>query len=137
MRFFLDNNLSHLLAHALHALSQSEPRPIDVIHLTDRFQGPTEDAVWIRTLAAEGNWVVISQDRFGKNDLEREALRQSHLTVFALDRQWAQMRHWPKAQNLVRWWPAIMDQAARVQPGAAFRVPWRFSSQGQFEQIRI
>ena len=39
-----------------------------------------------------------------------------------------------KAHNLVRWWPSIFDQAGRIQGGAAFRVPWKFS--GRFEQIR-
>jgi hypothetical protein len=45
--------------------------------------------------------------------------------------------HWPKAQNVIRWWPAIVEQASRITGGAAFRVPWKFSGKGKFEQIRF
>lgn len=137
MKFFLDNNLSPLLARALHHLSQAEAFPVEVVHLRDRFQRDAEDATWIAELAREGGWIVISQDRLPKNDLERRALRDSKLTVFTLQRQWASAKHWDKSQNLVRWWPAIIEQAALVQGGAAFRVPWGMRGKGQFQQIRL
>jgi hypothetical protein len=105
------------------------------VHLSDLFPQNTQDHVWIDALAAEGGWVVISQDRMKKNDLEREALRRSGLIVFALDRRWAGERHWPKSQNMVKWWPAIIEQAKRIEGGAAFRVAWRYT--GRFEQIRL
>jgi len=135
VKFFLDNNLSHLLARALHALCQAEEERIEVVHLSERFDRRTPDAEWIKALAAEGGWVVVSQDRMKKNDLEREALRQSGLIVFALDRRWAGERHWPKSQNMVKWWPAVIEQAKRIEGGAAFRVAWRYT--GKFEQIRL
>jgi hypothetical protein len=55
--------------------------------------------------------------------------------VFALDRQWAKHAHWIKSQNLVKWWPAMIEQAGRIEGGASFRVPWRFT--GRFVQIRL
>ncbi len=134
MRFFFDNNLSKYLAHGLHELCGGDPGPPQVIHLTDRFARNTPDTVWIDALAAEGGWVVVSQDHFNKNDAEREALRRSGLIVFALHSGWTPHTHWNKAHNLVRWWPSIIDQAGRIQGGAAFRVHWRFT--GRFEQIR-
>ena len=122
---------------ALHELSKVEGGISSVIHLRDRFPANCPDPEWITKLAEEGQWAIISQDRFNKNDLEREALRQSGLIVFALAKSWANQRYWEKAQNLVRWWPAIIDQAARFKGGAAVRVPWQFSGKGQFEQIKL
>lgn len=137
MRFFFDNNLSQSLAHAIHALCEPEERVREVVHLRDRFAPNTTDHEWIDALATEGGWIVVSQDGFRKNDLEREALRQSGLTIFVLQRQWTQHRHWDKAHNLVKWWPIILDHSRKMKRGGAFRVPWRLMGCGQFEQIRF
>lgn len=137
MKFFFDNNLPPNLAHAIRELSKVEsPVPI-VIHLIDKFPPNCKDQVWISELGNEGDWVVISQDKFNKNDLEREALRESGLIVFALNKAWAQQEYWMKSQNLVKWWPSIMEQSGRLKGGAAFRVPWQLSGRGKFEQIQI
>lgn len=136
MKFFFDNNLSPHLAHAIGELCRAEKSVEEVIHLRDRFPPNTKDHDWIKALSESGQWVVISQDAFKKNDLEREALRQSGLIVFVLHRQWTQQQHWAVAQNLVRWWPAIMNQAEKIKGGASFRVSWQFS-RGRVEQIRL
>lgn len=136
MRFFFDNNMSPLLAHAVRELCRAESGVEEVIHLRDRFPANAKDHDWITDLTLSGAWAVISQDVFKKNDLEREALRRSGLIVFALDPQWSQRNHWDKAQNLVKWWPAIMEQCARIKGGASYRVSWRYSA-GRVEQIRI
>jgi predicted nuclease of predicted toxin-antitoxin system len=136
VRFFFDNNISPHLAHAVRELCKVENNVEEVIHLRDRFSANTKDHEWITNLAKSGPWVVISQDTFIKNDLEREALRQSGLIVFVLDRQWSQHKHWPKSQNLVKWWPAIMEQSLRIKGGASYRVSWRYSG-GRVEQIRL
>jgi hypothetical protein len=72
-----------------------------------------------------------------KNDLKKTALRKSGLIVFALQRQWTQHAHWNKAQNMVRWWPAIIEQSKKYKGGAALGVPWKYSGSGQFIQIKI
>ncbi|WP_321879706.1 PIN-like domain-containing protein [Paraburkholderia bannensis] len=136
MRYFFDNNLSVHLAHAVRELCRPEDTVEDVIHLRDKFAANTKDHDWISSLGSEGRWVVLSQDGLRKNDLERSALRQSGLIVFVLHRQWSDRRHWDKAQNLVKWWPSVMEQSRRIKGGASFRVPWRFGS-GQFEQIKL
>ncbi|TCG04620.1 hypothetical protein BZM27_39675 [Paraburkholderia steynii] len=136
MKFFFDNNLSPYLARAIHELCHAEDAVEQVVHLRDKFPRNTKDHDWIAALGAEGHWVVISQDGLRKNDLERKALRDSGLIVFVLHRQWASRQHWDKAQNLVKWWPAIIDQSQRIKGGATFRVPFRFGS-GRFEQITL
>jgi hypothetical protein len=137
VKFFFDNNLSPHLARAIGELCKADTQPAKVVHLRDLFAPDTEDHVWLGTLADEKDWVVISQDRFMKSDLEREAVRKSGLIVFALHNSWNDHRHWEKAQNLVKWWPALQDHATRYTGGAAIRVPWNFSGKGKVEQIQL
>jgi hypothetical protein len=137
LKFFFDNNLSPHLAHAIGELCKGDEECAEVVHLVDRFDRNAKDTLWIPKLASEGGWVVISGDRFAKSDEEREAVRRSGLIIFTLAKTWSSQRHWPKAQNLVKWWPAIADQAGRITGGAAFRVNWRFSGKGRFEVIRF
>lgn len=135
MNFLIDNNLPPAIARALNELSKSDGH--SVIALKDKFAANSPDLQWISELSREGGWAVVSQDKFTKGDAEKQAFRECGLPVFCLAKQWGQMGYWQKAENLVRWWPAIMQQASLVQGGAAFRVPWRFSAPGKFEQIRI
>jgi hypothetical protein len=137
VKFFFDNNLSPALANGIRELSVVDRRVDHVTHLAHRFPRDAKDEYWMRELAADGQWVVLSQDGLRKNDLEREALRQSGLMVFVLDRQWSQHKYWDTAYNLVRWWPSIVEQSSRIEGGAAFRVPWRHTGGGRFLQIRL
>lgn len=131
MRFLLDNNLPPALARALHELTKSD-YDHTVEHLKDKFPANTPDTEWIEALAKEGDWAVITHDRFNKG-LEREVLRRAGLKVFMLDKSWGNHKFWDKAHQLVRWSPSIMDQSERLDGGAAFRVRWNFN--GRFEQI--
>ncbi|MES2318576.1 MAG: hypothetical protein V4631_13920 [Pseudomonadota bacterium] len=137
MKFFLDNNLSPLLANGLREFSVIDKRIDTVIHLSDRFPRNAKDEEWMRELGRDGEWIVISQDSLRKNDLEREALRRSGLMVFVLDKQWSHQKFWVQAHNLVKWWPSIIEQASRIEGGAACRVLWRHTGGGRFLQIPI
>jgi hypothetical protein len=134
VRALIDTNLPPALARALNELSKRQEE-VPVVHLRDRFEQDTPDHQWITELGKEGDWIVISKDRFSKGSLEKEALRRAGLTVFMLERQWGKQKFWNISYNLVRWWPAIIDQSRLVSPGAVFSVPWQFS--GRFKQIRI
>ncbi len=105
--------------------------------MRDKFPMSTPDVDWIATLASEGGWAVISQDKFTKGVIERRAFRESGLPIFCLVKQWGQESYWHKAHNLVRWWPAILKQSALISGGAAFKVGWRFTEPGKFEIIKI
>lgn len=61
-----------------------EHEDVEVVHLRDRFAENTTDTEWIKALSKEGNWAVISIDRFKMSPLEKEALRRSGLTAFIL-----------------------------------------------------
>lgn len=135
MNFLLDNNLSPALARALDELSKAEwDGSHTVTCLRDKFPANTPDAEWIVALSGEGGWAVITHDRFNKGQ-EREVLRRAGLIVFMLNKSWSSQRFWNKANQLVRWWPRIVEQAEGVRGGAAFSVSWKFSGKGKFEQI--
>lgn len=135
MKAILDNNLSPRIAVALHALV--EPEGHLVKHLTDRFPAATPDEAWIRALGTEGHWVIISGDvRIVRNRHEREAWRQSGLTVFFLARGWRNMRNLERAYRLIQWWPRIVEQAELIEGGAAFEIPIRARS-GRFRQLKV
>jgi hypothetical protein len=135
LNFLLDNNLPPALARALNELSKNEGHA--VMPLKDKFPQSTTDVSWISVLSEEGGWVVISQDKFTKGDLERRAFRECGLPIFCLAKHWGNEPYWNKAHNLVRWWPAIMIQAGLIRGGAAFRVPWKFPAHGKFDQMKI
>lgn len=135
MKFLLDHNLPPALARALNELSKADGH--NVYPLRDRFAPETSDQCWIRVLKAEGDWIVISQDRFIKGDTERQAFRTSGIPVFCLARQWAAETYWSKAHNLIRWWPAIVQQSSLIKGGAGFKISWRYSPPGKFEQLKI
>ena len=135
MRFLFDNNLSQYLAKAIHALC--EPHGVGVEHLREKFPHNVQDREWIAALGAEGGWSIVSQDRFTKSSLEKEALRRSGLVAFIMAKGWANHKEWEKAWRLVRWWPRIMEQANLVEGGAVFEVPVRFVGKGKFRPIKL
>lgn len=138
MNFLLDNNLPPALAKALQELSIAEwDGQHSVVHLKDRFAPNTPDPVWITDLSHHaGQWVIVTHDKFNKG-LEREVLRRAGLLVFMLNKSWSSHPFWDKAQKLILWWPAIVDQSERIAGGAAFSVGWNFSGKGKFEQIKL
>lgn len=136
MKFFIDNNLPPAFAKGLDGFSRGANFPTEsVVHLQDLFPANAKDHEWIPSLPKDENWIIISQDGFRKNDLEREAIRRSGHFVIVLSKQWSHHSYWDKAQNFVKWWPAILDFVRKTHGSGAVRIPWRFS--GKFEQIKI
>lgn len=137
MKFFFDNNLPPALSRAIDCLSLSEwDGRHSVFHLCEKFDRSTADSKWIEVLSNEPGWVVVTHDNLNKG-LEREALRRAGLIVFLLDKSWRNHRFWDKSHQLIRWWPAIVDQSERISGGAAFQVPWNISGKGKFKQIKL
>jgi len=136
VKFKLDANLPRALARALHELSHVDG--YTVCHLIDKFPPNTPDIDWITALKEEKNWVVVSQDRFTKGRVEKQILRECGLVVFCLAKHWSGESYWNKAYQLVRWWPSIIEQSERISGGAAFEVPWRFTSpKGKFKPLNF
>src|SRR5262249_12707801 len=93
--------------------------PVAIVqHLAERFPRDTADAVWLRALAAEGNWVVVSGDlRITRNPTEREAWLKSGLVAFFLGKGWGSIGFWEHAWKLVQ-----LSDLGAVMLGQTF--PW-------------
>ena len=135
MKFLFDANLPPSLARGVAELSKFDPAVEQVIPLVDRFPRNTPDLEWLRALAGEGGWIVVSMDPFKKSSAEREMLRRQGLTIFVLDPQWSKP-YWVQAAQFVQWWPKIIG-VAKLTSKTALRVPWRFTGKSTFEQIRV
>ncbi|MAC99133.1 hypothetical protein CNQ84_14585 [Pseudomonas abyssi] len=135
MKFLLDNNLPPALAKALNELSKIDNH--QVVGLKEKFAPNTSDIELVQQLKTEGNWVLVSKDKFSKGNMEKRAIRESELAVFILARQWQNAPYWDVAHNLVRWWPAITGQAERISGGGVFKVAWRYSPPGKFEVLQV
>lgn len=122
MRFLFDNCLSSRIAHSIAALS-GQNREV-ICHLTDRFRADETDEEWLRQLASDGDWTVISGDiRIIRNRHRRRVLRDMKLTVFCLAPGWMKLRLWDQAWRLIRRWPEIEQQAGLIEQGALFEIP--------------
>jgi len=112
VRFFFDNCVSQNLVEALRCL---EPRH-ELEHLRERFEGDTDDPTWIRTLASEGDWIIVSGDpRISRGQAERAAWIESGLTAFFCGDAWTNRRLLIQASEMLRWWPDILE-CSRVTP---------------------
>ena len=131
MKFFFDNCVSTKFVEALRILAQIQG--YDLIHLTERFSANTHDEDWIRALASEGQWVIISGDpRISKGQAQRRAWRESELTAFFFADGWASRGFWKQAESLIHWWPQIVLKAREAAPGSGFLIPW---SGKEFKEI--
>ena len=129
MRFFFDHCISPKLARALHALIEPEH---EVVHLRDRWtvadHTTVEDTDWIRQLANEGDWIIVSGDlRIRTRPLEREVWQRAGLTTFFLADGFPKVDAWEQVRWMIDKWPQIVDASKRFTKGSAFRVPKRGS----------
>lgn len=131
MNFLFDNNISYKIAHAARELFQNEKHHI--IHLTDKFPANTKDEVWLSQIIEEGNWALISIDRFQKSNIEKMALNNPRLISFILKSSWADIPFNEQAHKLIRWVPQIIKQT-ELNSSGVFSIPVNYGS-GKFEQI--
>ncbi|MEK7755770.1 MAG: hypothetical protein AAB385_01000, partial [Planctomycetota bacterium] len=79
--------------------------------------------VWIRSLASEGEWTIVSGDpKITKGRYERAAWLESGLTAFFLKSGWTNLSLWDQVWRLVKFWPDIVKHAKGARPGAGFLV---------------
>lgn len=131
MKFILDNNISPHIAHGINKFCAHEGH--EVIALRDKFKENTSDLEWLSTLKKEGNWVIISHDRFAKNNLEKEAFYRGDSLAFILKKGWSGLKYWEKAAKIVKIWPAVVNQANLVDSGV-FEIP---VNGGKFKQAKL
>lgn len=120
MRFFIDNNIAPKLARGFNQFVSGEH---EVIHLRDRFQGDTSDVTWMRALASESGWIILSGDvAIGRNPHEVAAWKEAGHTIFFLKAGWTNIGFWQQVQKLAKCFPEIIGQARRARAGDSFVV---------------
>lgn len=135
MKAQLDENLSRVLAGALHCLAQADDH--EVIHVNDLVPRGTPDVDLFAACVKAKVQIHITQDHHNRRQIERDAIASAGLIVFVLDKGWASQPAFEKAARLIQWWPKIIAHAESMTPPAVFRVPWRIVGKGKFQQIRI
>jgi len=126
MRFFFDNNLSPYLAESINALARQDGD--EVTHMRTKFPQDTPDVEWIKKLASEGNWIVVSGDLdIVRTRAEKPVWQAAGLVGFFLMKGWMTLTPWDQAWRLVRWWPVIVTQGKIAGRGSTFRVAVNFN----------
>lgn len=131
MKYMFDNNISYKIAYAARELCNSDD--CQVFHLKDLFSPNTKDEEWLNYLINEGNWAIISIDRFKKSSIEKEALNSPKLISFILNNSWSKLTFWEQSYRLLRWMPQIIQQT-KLNSSGVFGIPINYGS-GKFEQI--
>ena len=125
MRVFFDNQMSPYLARAISELERGLNQH-EVTHLREKFRPTIDDPDWIRALAGERDWVIVSADLgIMKNPATRAAWRESGLIAFFLKDGWQNQEIWIYASRFLWWWPKIVAQADVAPKGKGFMVPFR------------
>lgn len=120
MRFFFDNNLAPKLARGLNLFATPEH---EIIHLKDHFSANTEDAIWMRSLTGDFQWVIVTADwRISRNPHEVEAWKQAGHTVFFLKPGWLDLGFWEQAWKFTKCFPDIVERARHARKGDGFSV---------------
>jgi len=128
VRFFVDNNIAPRLARGFHQFVAGEH---EFLHLRDRFPPDTPDVKWMRDLAGESNWVILSGDvAISRNPHEVEAWKQAGHVIFFLKPGWTNIPFWQQVEKLAQRFQKIEQLARRASPGQSFMV----SVRGEIEE---
>jgi predicted nuclease of predicted toxin-antitoxin system len=81
VKFFFDNNLAAKIAKGLNGFVSPDHQ---VVHLKEQFAANAEDTVWMRQLARQEDWIIVTADvRIGKNPHEIAAWKEAGHTIFS------------------------------------------------------
>ena len=120
MKFFFDNNIARKLARGFNEFVAGEH---EVSHLRDHFAANTPDVEWMRKLAGESGWVIVSGDvAIGRNPHEVEAWKTAGHTIFFLKAGWTNIEFWQQVQKLAKCFPEIITLAQRAVTRALLAV---------------
>lgn len=123
MRFFVDNNIALRLSRGFHEFVHGEH---EFVHLRQKFPANTPDVKWMRALASESGWVIISGDvAIRKSPHEVEAWKNAGHVIFFLKPGWTNIPFWTQVEKLAQRFEQIEALARRAKPGDSFMVPVR------------
>lgn len=120
LEVFHRQQLAPKLARGFHQFVKGEH---EVVHLRDRFAGSTPDVEWMRKLAEEAEWVIVSGDvAIRSNPHEVAAWQQAGHTIFFLKAGWTNFEFWQQVQKLAKCFPEIIKRAKDARRGDSFVV---------------
>jgi PIN like domain len=120
VKFFFDNNLASKIAKGINGFVSPEHQ---VVHLKERFRGDANDVDWMKALAKEENWIIVTADiQISKNPHEVAAWKEAGHTIFFLKPGWLKLNFWDQAQKFVKCFPQMLKTAERAKRGSAFVV---------------
>jgi predicted nuclease of predicted toxin-antitoxin system len=121
MKCLFDNNMPPKLAKTLNFLEGDEG--ITVEHLKEMFPPDTPDIEWIKKLAKEGKWFIITQDnQIRKRTHEKKAWQESHISIIFLQKSWIRLNLWEMAWRLIKYWPELKEALARSRKNESFQL---------------
>lgn len=118
MTFFLDNNLSPILAEGLRAFGE------DVRHLREVFPPETPDEVWLPEIGQRGWYLVTHDKRIPRKTLEMQALLQAKVGAFVFTHR-RKLTRWEWVELVVRRWAEIASWAHRLERPFVVGIPER------------
>lgn len=120
IRFLFDRCCPLRLARIIAAYD--EAHEVRLYDDDTRFEKKTPDVDWIRVLAADPLWAVVSMDaKILTRPHEIAALRSSGLKFFLLGKGWMRMPFHDQAWRLLKTWPNVIEAAKNVR-GQIFEV---------------
>jgi len=113
--FFFDENLPPWLAKGMKEFGE------DAVHISQEFEGGTEDEVWLPVIGGRG-WFLISRDRrIRTRPAELKAYRTHRVGGFVLTGK--DVNGWGIVEQVVRNWRRIKELAYKTERPFLFKVP--------------
>jgi hypothetical protein len=117
--FFFDRQMAFEIVLRLRAVG------VSAIHLRDQFPRGAKDVEWIPVVGQNG-WILITADhRILSHRLEKEALRDYHVTAFFCPKEFNNKQAHNRLEWLLEHWKAIEQYAAKAGPGEHFMISLR------------
>lgn len=115
MKFFIDNNLSPLLARGMREFGE------DVIHLQDEFDEDADDEEWLPYVGDNAYVLVTRDESIRRRPAEIAALKRHRVGAFFLGGK--TLSRCELIQQLVRNWPRMKELAQKERRPFIYRIP--------------
>jgi hypothetical protein len=110
MRFLVDHCISHRVCKAIAVLTASGE--VKIFALKDQFPVTTSDQDFLKKLALDGDWCIISQDvGIPAHSVRLKLVSEQGSIIFLLNGKWGNKTIWEKSAHLIQWWPYMQGLA--------------------------
>ncbi|HET6245504.1 MAG: hypothetical protein H0V01_03715 [Bacteroidetes bacterium] len=119
---YLDENLSHFVAHALNSLNKGYFKDIQVLSTIEKFGRGVKDEDLIPEIGKEGGVLITRDIRIQRTHLQWELCHEYKLGMFFLTLPKGHTRHWDLVKALVNQWEEIAEIAKNKRIPFGYRV---------------